>query len=200
MYEQVYELTNTEFQAKFIYQLEAINVERKKKISYEFYDFAPKVFHLIRNFYGYSTESYLKSIGPENVFGSLAMGRINSLESQMSAGKSGSLFFYTADGSLMLKTISHDEFEHFKTIMKDYYYHLLAYPHTMVARFFGLHKIKFSDGAGFQSKRIYFVIMANVFNTTRFIKERFDLKGSTYGRQTKKEKEQDVPAGEALKD
>jgi hypothetical protein len=125
MHEEVYELTKNEFQSKFRYELEEIDNKKGKKISYEFYDFAPKVFHLIRNFYGYSTEKYLKSIGPENVFGSLAMGRINSLESQMSAGKSGSLFFYTADGSLLLKTISHDEFVHFKTIMKDYYYHLL---------------------------------------------------------------------------
>ena len=66
----------------------------------------------------------------------------------MSAGKSGSLFFYTADGSLLLKTISHDEFVHFKAIMKDYYYHLLAYPHTMISRFFGLHKIKFRNATG----------------------------------------------------
>jgi hypothetical protein len=39
------------------------------------------MFNLIRNFYGYTTEKYLKSIGPEGVFGQLAMGRINSLES-----------------------------------------------------------------------------------------------------------------------
>jgi 1-phosphatidylinositol-4-phosphate 5-kinase len=95
------------------------------------------------------------------------MGRINSLESQMSAGKSGSLFYYTADGAFMLKTISHDEFVHFKAIMKDYYYHVLAFPHTMIARFFGLHKIRFSKGAGLSKERIYFVTMANVFNTGR---------------------------------
>ena len=103
----------------------------------------------------------------------------------MSAGKSGSLFYYTADGSLMLKTISHDEFVHFKTIMKDYYYHILAFPHTMVARFFGLHKIRFSQGSGLKTERIYFVTMANVFNTPRHINVRYDLKGSLKGRVTK---------------
>jgi 1-phosphatidylinositol-4-phosphate 5-kinase len=85
----------------------------------------------------------------------------------MSAGKSGSLFFYTADNLLMLKTISHNEYVHFKKIMKDYYNHMLAYPHTMITRFFGMHKIKFSYSGLKPAKRIYFVIMANVFNTSR---------------------------------
>jgi 1-phosphatidylinositol-4-phosphate 5-kinase len=117
----VYQLTDADFNGKFRYELEAIKSSTSKKVAYEFYDFAPKMFNLVRNFYGYSTETYLKSIGPEGVFGQLAMGRINSLESQMSAGKSGSLFFYSSDNLLMLKTISHNEYLHFKKIMKDYY-------------------------------------------------------------------------------
>ena len=95
------------------------------------------------------------------------MGNIQSLKSQCSAGKSGSLFYYTSDQQFMLKTISHNEFEHFKFIMKSYYYHLLGYPHSLVARILGLHKIKLRrDG---KTERIYFVIMANVFNTNRQI-------------------------------
>jgi 1-phosphatidylinositol-4-phosphate 5-kinase len=77
----------------------------------------------------------------------------------------------------MLKTISHQEFELFKFIMITYYYHMLEFPHSLVARILGLHKIKLKrDG---KTERIYFVIMANVFNTTREIKVRYDLKGST---------------------
>lgn len=80
----------------------------------------------------------------------------------------------------MLKTISHNEFVHFLSIMKDYYTHLLSYPHSLIARILGLHKIKMQrDG---KTERIYFVIMANVFNTTREINIRYDLKGSTQGR------------------
>jgi 1-phosphatidylinositol-4-phosphate 5-kinase len=77
----------------------------------------------------------------------------------------------------MLKTISHNEFEHFKKIMKDYYFHILGYPHTLITRFMGLHKIKFQEEG--KTKRIYFVIMANVFNTNKEINIRYDLKGST---------------------
>ena len=130
---------------------------------FEFYDFSPRVFHLIRNMYGVSPDSYLKSIGPENLVGNLFMGNIASLKEQCSTGKSGSFFYYTADSLYMLKTISPTEFHHFKDILKAYYLHLKSYPHTLIARFFGLHKIKYQKSSGKQ--RIYFVIMSNVFKT-----------------------------------
>ena len=156
------------------------------------------MFNIIRKFYGIDPTAYLKSIGPETLFGSLNMGKINSLKSQCSAGKSGSLFYYTADGLYMLKTISHDEFEHFKAIMKNYYHHMLAYPHTMITRFFGLHKIKFTRTT--RIERVYFVIMANVFNTPQNIGVRYDLKGSLYGRTSRKKENETLPASVALKD
>lgn len=142
-------------------------MEQKGNQVYDFFDFCPRMFQLIRKFYGVSHEIYLQSIGPEKVFGSISLGNLQSLQSQCSAGKSGSLFYYTSDQLFMLKTISHNEFEHFLSIMKDYYQHMLSYPHTLVARILGLHKIKMvRDG---KTERIYFVIMANVFNTVREI-------------------------------
>jgi 1-phosphatidylinositol-4-phosphate 5-kinase len=98
----------------------------------------------------------------------------------------------------MLKTISHNEFVHFLKIMKEYYNHMLGYPHTMIARFFGLHKIKFSDEG--KTKRIYFVIMANVFNTDKEIHLRYDLKGSTQGRFTKRDPDSKLDSKVCYKD
>ena len=160
---------------KLRYDLESISHNKSEK--YEFYDFCPKVFHLIRKFFGITSDIYLQSIGPEQLFGSINMGNIQSLKSQCSAGKSGSLFYFTSDQLFMLKTISHHEFEHFKFIMESYYKHLLAFPHSLVARILGLHKIKLVRNG--KTERIYFVIMANVFNTNRDILVRYDLKGST---------------------
>lgn len=48
-------------------------------------------------------------------------------------------------------------------------------------------------------KKVYFVIMNNVFNTERNIHERFDLKGSTVGRSVKEALHLDNPTI-ALKD
>jgi len=64
----------------------------------------------MRMMYGITPDEYLKSIGPENLMGSLVMGNITSLKEQCSTGKSGSFFYYTADSKYMLKTISRNEF------------------------------------------------------------------------------------------
>jgi len=93
--------------------------------------------------YGISANEYLKSIGPENLIGSIMMGNTTSLKEQCSAGKSGSFFYYTADARYMLKTIHHHEFETIKGILKAYYEHIVKYPQTLITRFFGLHKIKY---------------------------------------------------------
>ena len=165
---------------------------------FEFYDFSPRVFHLIRNMYGITPDAYLRSIGPENLLGSLFMGNIASLKEQCSTGKSGSFFYYTADSLYMLKTISHAEFLNFKVILKDYYLHLKKFPNTLIARFYGLHKIKYYKAAG--KERIYFVVMSNVFKTTRDIHKRYDLKGSTQGRRTKVNPDEEIDNSIALKD
>jgi len=99
----------------------------------------------------------------------------------------------------MLKTISSAEFHNLREILKDYYEHLVLYPHSLITRFFGLHKIKYNKSIG-GKVRIYFVIMANVFKTARDIHVRYDLKGSKQGRRTKKTPEEYVDSSVALKD
>jgi 1-phosphatidylinositol-4-phosphate 5-kinase len=99
----------------------------------------------------------------------------------------------------MLKTISPGEFHNLRDILKDYYDHLAVYPHTLITRFFGLHKIKYAKSNGGKA-RIYFVIMANVFKTSREIHVRYDLKGSTQGRKTKKNANEFIDPSVALKD
>jgi 1-phosphatidylinositol-4-phosphate 5-kinase len=86
-----------------------------------------------------------------------------------------------------------------RKIMKEYYEHLVTYPHSLITRFFGLHKIKYGRAMG-GKVRIYFVIMANVFKTARDIHVRYDLKGSQQGRRTKKKPDEYIDPSVALKD
>lgn len=72
---------------------------------------------------------------------SLMMGEVTSLSGLTSQGKSGSFFYYTADGKYMLKTIHYREYKHLRKILKDYYFHLKKYPDTLITKFFGLHKL-----------------------------------------------------------
>jgi 1-phosphatidylinositol-4-phosphate 5-kinase len=52
----------------------------------------------------------------------------------VSAGKSGSFFYYTIDGKFMLKTISRNEFHFLKRILKKYYDHLIKHSDTFLIK------------------------------------------------------------------
>jgi 1-phosphatidylinositol-4-phosphate 5-kinase len=114
---------------------------------------------------------------------SLIMGEVNSMTSLTSQGKSGSFFYYTVDGKYLLKTIQYREYRFFRSILQDYYLHLKKNPGSLITKFYGLHKLIEKDQNGDIKNKTYFVIMANVFNTKDKILERFDIKGSWYGRE-----------------
>lgn len=110
------------------------------------------------------------------------MGEVSSMTSLTSQGKSGSFFYYTADGKYMLKTIHYREYKFLRAILEDYYFYIKKNPDTLITKFFGLHKLIEKNEQGEEIGRFYFVIMANVFNTKEKIVERYDIKGSWYGR------------------
>lgn len=85
-------------------------------------------------------------------------------------------------------------------ILKSYYEHISQNPKTHIIkfifilffkllmqffRFFGLHKMRFKLSNSIRPKKLYIIIMSNVFHTSKEIHERYDLKGSTYKRKTK---------------
>lgn len=142
------------------------------------------MFNKIRQHYQISNDDYLKSIGPDIFFSSLIKGDLSTLKELVSTGKSGSFFYYTVDSKYLLKTISSSEFAFLKRILKNYYHHLLTNPNTYLPKYFGMHKIRFRMQKTMREKCIYFVIMANVFQTKQEIHERYDIKGSLYKRFT----------------
>ncbi len=118
-------------------------------------------------------------MGPENFLGNLILTKNRTLREMTSAGKSGSFFYYSYDNKFVLKTISTQEFEFFKSILEKYYYHILDNKNTLIQRFFGLHTMIFND------IKMHFVIMNNVFNTNIKINFKYDLKGSSYSRMSR---------------
>ncbi|KAG1321314.1 hypothetical protein G6F62_010889 [Rhizopus arrhizus] len=69
-----------------------------------------------------------------------------------------------------------------RKILKEYYQHVCENPHTLLCRFYGLHRIKLPHGS-----KIHFVVMGNVLPSNKDVHETYDLKGSTYGRITSNE-------------
>ncbi len=89
-----------------------------------------------------------------------------------SPGKSGSIFFFSADGRFMVKTINHTECSYLMQILPAYYDHIVGNPDTLLTRFYGLHRVKpHSEDSAF------IVIMGNILCATYFdMDEIYDLK------------------------
>ena len=152
-------------------------------IKCKFYDYAPKIFYNIRSLYGILNDDYLKSLGPENFLCNLIITKNKSLKEICSSGKSGSFFYYSYDAKYLMKTIPEGEFEKFKSMLQDYYIYMYEHPQTLLQRFFGLYMCIFND------IKMHFVVMNNVFNTSLQVHYKYDLKGSTYKRISRKCKE-----------
>lgn len=65
-----------------------------------------------------------------------------------------------------------------KRILPHYYKYMSENPSTLLVKIFGMHRVKMYH----LNRKIHFVIMASVFDTTEVIHQIFDLKGSLIGR------------------
>jgi len=82
-----------------------------------------------------------------------------------------------------MKTISRSEYKTMISTLKDYYEYLKKNPQSLITRYFGMHKIILKSSSS--TRTFYFVMMKNIFRTKKNLKYKFDLKGSTYKRETK---------------
>ena len=135
---------------------------------FDFKDYAPRVFRELREHFGISAQDYMLSLTSEYV-----------LVEMFTNSKSGSFFFYSSDYRFVLKTCTKREAAFLLAALPQYHRHLMDNRFTLLCRFFGLHRVSSRSG-----KRVYFVVMGNVFPVDRSIQERYDLKGSTRDRFT----------------
>ncbi len=89
-----------------------------------------------------------------------------------SPGKSGSLFYYSQDYRFIIKTIRPSEHSFLLRILQHYHRHLRENPASLLVKFYGLHRVQLA-GVG---KKIYFVVMGNIFPPNRPLRSIYDLK------------------------
>lgn len=130
------------------------------RYDFKFKDYAPWVFRELREYFRLDPADYLLSLTAKYILSELG-----------SPGKSGSFFYFSRDYRFIIKTISHTEHKFLRRILKDYYTHVMDNPHTLISRFYGLHRVKLPRG-----RKIHFVIMNNLFPPHRDIHETYDLK------------------------
>jgi len=132
----------------------------------EFTDYAPLCFRALRKAFGLEPEEYLRHL-------------CAATWTESGAGKSSAQLYF-AGNAFVIKTTEHEESKFLRRILYDYYDHCQMYPLTLIPHFFGHHAIKMPG-----RKKIRFIIMKNVFNTTHKIDWKYDLKGSKIGRTAK---------------
>lgn len=154
------------------------------KYDFKFKDYAPWVFRELReDYFHLDPADYLLSLTAKYILSELG-----------SPGKSGSFFYFSRDYRFIIKTIHHSEHKFLRSILGRYYEHVKENPHTLLSRFYGLHRVKLPRG-----RKIHFVIMNNLFPAHKDIHETYDLKGSTIGRSYPEDQAQKNP-GAVLKD
>lgn len=107
----------------------------------------------------------------------------DGLRELSSPGKSGSIFYLSHDDRFVIKTLKKPELKTLLKMLPNYYRHVGDHENTLITKFFGLHRIKLKGG-----RKVRFVVMGNMFYTELRIHRRYDLKGSTHGRMTCKDK------------
>ncbi|XP_063050646.1 phosphatidylinositol 4-phosphate 5-kinase-like protein 1 [Engraulis encrasicolus] len=135
---------------------------------FEMQTFAGPVFASLRRSLDVSEQDYqssLSSAGPFLQF--------------ISNSKSKADFFLTNDKCYFLKTQSKREINFLLSNLRKYTEHLEKYPHSLMVRFLGVHRIIIHGDI-----KKYFIVMHSVFYPDERIQTRYDVKGCEVGRWT----------------
>ncbi|KAK5583743.1 hypothetical protein RB653_005342 [Dictyostelium firmibasis] len=140
-------------------------IEEHPNMTFKFKDYCPHAFSRLRDLFNIDSISYVHSI-------------CKPWNEVVTPGKSGSIFFFTHDNQYVLKTIPKREAKLLRSLLPEYYEHMKRNPNSLLTKFFGLHRVKPQNG-----RQVRFLVMKNLFCTPKEITQRFDLKGSTVGRE-----------------
>lgn len=164
------------FKKKLAFDYHGNELTPSSQYAFKFKDYCPEVFRELRALFGLDPADYLVSLTSKYI-----LSELNS------PGKSGSFFYFSRDYKYIIKTIHHAEHIHLRKHLQEYYNHVKENPDTLICQFYGLHRVKMP--ISFQNKikhrRIYFLVMNNLLPPHLDMHMTFDLKGSTWGRETK---------------
>ena len=165
---------------EMLYSIQSIYLGNENEESYLLKEFGGVIFNNIRIYLGINKDDFIKSISPQDFITELMISSQTIFEELCSTGSSGSLLYYTRDGEFIVKTIPKKEYKFLKKILGEYYFYIKDNPLSFLPKLLGSYVLK----RKYKKKltNIYFIVMTNVFATSLHIDLRFDLKGSTIGR------------------
>ncbi|KAK7504470.1 hypothetical protein BaRGS_00004336 [Batillaria attramentaria] len=95
----------------------------------------------------------------------------------ISNSRSGQDFFLSHDKRYLIKTNTRKDVKFFLSIIAEYLQHFVSYPHSLLVKYIGCYSIKLPH-----KRKVYFLVMQNIFYPPDRIEDRFDVKGCTAGR------------------
>ena len=131
--------------------------------------YGQKAFRHFFHIFNTNESKFLQSIGDPETTPLITIGNINN---------SSSDFWRTHDDNYLIKTLEKEEAEFLKKLLPAYYVSLHNNRNTLLPKFFGLFQLKLKSWG----KPIRLVIMNNLVPTNLDIDSKFDLKGSSHGR------------------
>lgn len=130
--------------------------------------FAGPVFSSLRGSLGITEQEYQQSLCSEHCYLQF-----------ISNSKSKADFFLTNDKRFFLKTQNTREIRFLLSNLKIYMEHLREFPHSLLVKFLGVHRIKLPH-----RQKKYFIVMQSVFYPDDRINARYDIKGCEVSRWT----------------
>jgi 1-phosphatidylinositol-4-phosphate 5-kinase len=152
--------------------------------------YSPQLFKQIRLLSGVTENDMQASFGFARLLEKIIRGDLDDLKGSSSAGRSNSLFYYSFDKRFIVRTICRNEYCLLKEILPSYFEYIQQNPHSYITRFYEFSKLRLMNGG--EIKKVYYVVMNNVFYNTRSIHTCYDIKGSFYGRSSQ-QKSADKP-------
>ena len=154
---------------------EAINL-----IDFKCVEFAPKIFHYLRELDRINDQEMISSFLPSN----------NIKGIKESEGKGGSFFIITEDKKYMIKTIIYEELELIrKKFLQNFAVYINNNKNSIIGRIYGVYKIK-NEASMLADNEIIFIVMKNVCGGfENNIIRRYDMKGSKRDREVIKNNE-----------
>lgn len=158
---------------------------------------------------------------------SITLPYISFQSNSKGAARAGTFFFFTADGAYMIKTVKKEEGKAFLEMLPEYHRFMserVNGRNSLLTRVFGMYSVRFTSdvnkphrwNGGLYStdedtattsehsddEERVFLVMNSVFpaEASLFVTERFDLKGSTVGRECSLEEIRTKGGNAVLKD
>ncbi|XP_070175622.1 phosphatidylinositol 4-phosphate 5-kinase-like protein 1 [Littorina saxatilis] len=129
--------------------------------------YAPAVFATIRRSVEVEENSYMETITCQE----------RAFLEFISNSRSGQDFFLSSDMRYLIKTNNKRDVMFLLSILEEYLQHFLSYPHSLLVKYLGCYSVQFAG-----KKKLFFLVMQNVFYPPDRIEDRFDIKGCTAGR------------------